>query len=118
MGEIPKAIKIDIHPANVKAFADAAIDDRLQTFVNKLLEKYFAGNLVILTKENAEYISVLTGEEKFNEDIDTVVNRILSSIEVEVQVEKEKVKIPIKKNGNSGKVKISKRIGDNWVTRY
>ncbi len=115
MGDIPQCSKIDIYPANATKFFESGIKEKLQPFVNMLLEKYFSGQVVIMNDKNAEYIVGLTAKDKLDTDIDTVVNSIIESVEVEVKVEIEKIKIPM---GKKNSTKVVKKKGNNWVTGF
>ena len=51
--------QINIYPANVKDYYDARIDESLQPFVNKILEKFLDGRMVEIEIKNKKQVDEL-----------------------------------------------------------
>jgi len=102
--------KIDIQPYNVKEIVK--LNENVQPFVNKLLERYFAHDVVFLSEENKQELILKSKDSGMS--IDEIVNKLLETVDIGLP-EKKVVKVEL----FSVKVKTSKnekRDKRNFVT--
>jgi len=70
--------RIDIYGHNVRAANENGVEE-LTKFVNKLIEKYFNGDLVEIEKENKDYFMPIS--QKACKGINEIINSVLNKVE-------------------------------------
>lgn len=90
--------RVSISPSNVKLYYDGGIEQSLQPFVNKIIEKYFAGKLVEINKGNCKQVNEIA--EKLNCTTEEAVNHVFGAYLFMVDDKpKERITLPKKVSG-------------------
>ena len=87
--------QIRIAPFNVKLYYDANIEQSLQPFVNKIIEKYFAGKLVEINNGNCKQVNEIA--EKLKCTTEEAVNHVFGCYHfITDETPKERITLPKK----------------------
>jgi len=107
-------IRIVIYPHNAEKLLKKLENKTSPTqYINEVIEELLKGKLIKLDEENHAVITSLANSE-LQKTSDEIVNYILSSHKYIVEIEQEKPKFIIPKNLKNKKIKVHKKITNNY----